>query len=221
MLSLEHIEAKARLASADEPSSVRALTEEIVARSPFGSAPESLRGRLYRAEMSFRRGAQAVVLERDLATAINQEVARSRADAPDAVPDYMRTTEGQVRRVRTFLRRYVPHIVKTADGAPQAVRIASGLSPAEAVFVSIGLIHQKLVNPEYQVPPEEWEHSVEARERAVASAGWSVSTPVEPPRLSIGSRPAQRHPIHIDLRDESHEIVRRAHTFLDGLGFER
>jgi len=220
-LSLEGIELRANLASVNDPESVRALTDEILARSPVASAPESLKDRLHRAELAFRRGAQAPVSEADLASRLNEEVDHSMPTAKVRIPSYMRTSEDQIRTVRTFVRRFVPDLVKTSDGAPEPMGKTKGMSPAEMAFVTISLIHQKLINPEYQVSPEEWEQQSAARRQAAESAHWTISTPVPAPTLTAHVRRASGLWVSLDLGEEGGASMHRVHAFLDALGIEQ
>jgi hypothetical protein len=205
---LSYIEDKAYAAQHNDPASVRAFTDEIFARTVLNGAAPSLSDRLYRNEVAFRGGQHAGVSEDDLVTAVNARVSLF------GLPKYMRTTRGQAHIAREDLREHVRHYANndTRQRSPAAV-----LSPAEAVLVSADLAFQKVINPRYQVEPEQFEEDV-ANRRAQAKAHTLVppKSGLEVRTLSAGYASTKQQ-----LADESSEVVSNAHSFLDAIGFQR
>lgn len=65
-------------------------------------------------------------------------------------PDYARTSLEQVRYLRTALMMHSPHLVAAGERSPQETELPRTLSPVEATYLTLSLIHQKLNNPKYQ-----------------------------------------------------------------------
>jgi len=98
------------------------------------------------------------------------------------------------------------------------------MSPAEASFTALLLIQQKLTNPEYQVAPEVWTATVEARIANQRMA--SADTPAARTELRVGPSPAEdvvnvRIAIDREAHIETSALVRAAHRLLDGLGVQQ
>jgi hypothetical protein len=94
------------------------------------------------------------------------------------------------------------------------------MSPAEAAYIAMSLGMLKLVIPDYQAPPEQWERQVNEREakanREKVEPGAYLIAYEQRPELG-----AMRQVIRQDAANESSELVHGAHTFLDVLGFQR
>src|SRR5262249_29503479 len=151
---LSYIEEKAIAAASDDPQAVRAFTNEIIARTMLAQSAPSIADRLFRNEMAFRARQHPGILEQDIVDSINRNVSLWK------LPSFMRTNRAQLQAYRRESRGFVRHYAR-ADEKP--TEQADTLSPAEAAFVTTMLVFQKLVNPQYQVDPEQWEKDAAAR----------------------------------------------------------
>lgn len=210
-IGLDDIEDRAIAAASGEPAVVRALVDEIFNRTIFASAPESVRERLTRAEIAFRRGAQRAIEEQEVVDQSNAAVAEMNG------PEHARTNGAQFHLFRTFLGQTVRHFT----AAPNSSR---EMSPAEMAFVVLNLASQKLTNDDYRVSPDQWVAKVGARQRLQRGV----------PATPESARPAQlrvaRHDKELsdlywaldrDLPLESGEITQGMHAFLDRVGVSR
>ncbi len=153
------IEAKARDERADDESSIQALASEI--RSVTHAYPrlpseiESLiRKRLVAAEMAYLQGKGQGVREEGIVRLIDLLATKFGA------PDYVRTSPQQVRVLRMGLLLETPVFMgQGLSRRDMAVgdSISPVMSPLQAAHVTATLIDQKLLNPDYQVAPEEWD----------------------------------------------------------------
>jgi hypothetical protein len=92
------------------------------------------------------------------------------------LPDYAMTSLAQVRYLRMQLAIQLPQFMGRGMSRPDAKigdSINSSMSPLQAVHVVADLADQKLSNPDYQIPPEEWDpkKSVWPRESKPGVAG--------------------------------------------------
>jgi hypothetical protein len=138
------IELKAVKAQAGDEGSVRDLAYSIFER--FGWANrDAVRNqvgeRITRSELSYRSGQQSPIREEDVVKAFNSLVSRVGA------PDYARTSPEQVRYLRTALMMRAPHLVAAAGRRAGERELPRTMSPIEATYVTLSLIHQKLNNP--------------------------------------------------------------------------
>lgn len=211
LAATDHVQIKARAAKGDDPVAVRALVDEIFKRSLFAKAAPSLRDRVYRAEIAFRRGSHGPILEQDLIEATNTHVTRFGA------PAFARTTHAQIGLFRDFLRRLVPDL-----GLARGSRghLNPQMAPAEAVFVAIHLAAQKLNNPEYQIDADEWAKRIKQRQ-----SDPSKRIRGRPPRLIAYQESPEMSALYWaidnDPPDEASDIVAGAHMFLDRVGLQR
>jgi hypothetical protein len=99
------------------------------------------------------------------------------------------------------------------------------MSPAEAAFMAINLAMLKLVRPEYQVPPEQWEqdtneivarHKKESGGKSHKSATAQLNGRLLPKEIGEVFKTIER-----DVADENSELVRYSHLLLDRIGFAR
>jgi hypothetical protein len=207
------VDQQAGVAEDNNEYSIRALTDTILNFSVLTKSPGSIRDRLYRAERGFRRGVHPPVSEADVVAAVNDLVASLHA------PDFARTSATQVRAFRKSLANRYPQLVGTKR---QGDDLASMMSPAETMFVTVALYEQKIFNPAFQVSPEEWEKALAERlaNPAVAAAdrprGGQQTVHVLEPDLATFHRTLSQ-----GVADEAGTVVRRVHAFLDRAGFQR
>jgi hypothetical protein len=212
-LSFQHVSDKARTATASRPPTVRALVDEVFDRSLFGGASTQLRDRIYRADLEFRRGTHGgthgAIPEAVLVQSANDLVKAYGA------PDFAGTTVAQVRAFREMTRQLVPYL-----GAENGVQrqLQSAMSPVEAVYVATMLATQKMHNPHFQVPPEEWVAAYHAKNaRGVSRAAQNEAVVTRIPTELAKLNWALEH----DLQDDSTNLSVAAHAFLDRLGIAR
>jgi len=113
-----------------------------------------IKDRLVIAEFSFRQNPRAGVREEDIVQFVNTVADKLK------VPGYAKTSLKQVRTLRMQLMLASPVFmtegVDPAHLSPGA-HIDSMLSPLQAAHLINSLIDQKLINPDFQLEPEEWE----------------------------------------------------------------
>jgi hypothetical protein len=165
----EILDIKAVNAQAGDEDSIRSLATGVF--ESFGWANRTqIRGqaldRIVKAEMSYRSGQQPAIHEEDLVRSIN-----SLSDAL-SLPDYARTDMEQVRYLRTSLMVSSPHLVGVISRAQSETKIPSIMSPIEATYVAMSLVHQKLFNPAFQESPVGWL----ARRQTESIQKWSQTT---------------------------------------------
>jgi len=212
------IEARANATSIEDDRTVRPLIDSLFARPPFDSAAPSIRDRVLRNEISFRRGGRSAVQEMTLVDALNDESNLIGSLHPTK-PPHLRTSPGQVRHFRDFVRRHVPSINRR-EGAPLSSAVTDEMSPAEVVLVATRLAEQKFLNPEFGVTPEAWEHAV--TERKLRNASQPPTHPVgsRPPELRLVADSGAHKFLTLDMSENSPDVVYTVHTLLDRLGFE-
>lgn len=142
-----NIELRAIKAQAGDEASVRDLAYSIF--EPFGWANrdiirDQVGERITRSELSYRSAQQPALREEDVVKAVNNLVSRVGA------PDYVRTSLEQVRYLRTALMMRAPHLVAATGRSSKETELPRTMSPIEATYVTLSLIHQKLNNPKYQ-----------------------------------------------------------------------
>jgi hypothetical protein len=218
--ALNFLEEKARAARSDNPQAVRAYIDEIFDRSLFSGAAESIRDRVYRNELAYRKGTLGAIAETTFVGGLNDQVRTM--NSPTFSPQaYMRTTEGQVRLFRESLRFFVPNLGMMHGEAPVTTHATPQMSPAEVALISVQLTQQKLLTPEYQVEPEEWERNALAR-RAQADQHSQKSTAPTLVATTASEFLVSGHAsLNQSLKDESGTLVAKVHDFMDKLGFQR
>jgi hypothetical protein len=76
------------------------------------------------------------------------------------LPDYARTTLHQVQVLRFSYELSWP-VFMGGQAAQQDIEESRSnptkLSPAQATYLLLGLVDAKMMNPNYQLPPDEWE----------------------------------------------------------------
>jgi len=209
------LQLKAKAAKDATPSSVRSFTDEVF-QSTVGDIALSLRDRLFKAELAFKKGTQLSIQEDQYIETINQAVDLYRG------PEFLKTNKGQLQRLRVATRKAVPDLVSVPgrDGMPEVV--GSEMSPAEAVLMTLKLGLLKLAHPDYQIAPAASEERLsrseaEFRNAAAGERGKAVLHGV----VHYGEEASFRLGIRRSLRDESSEAVLIGHLFLDQLGILR
>jgi hypothetical protein len=210
----DELEQKARAARDNDPHAIRALTDEIFNGSVLARAAESLRDRVARCELAFRQGTQRPIQETDFVETVNQYARAFNA------PSFAHTNRSQLQTLRGYRRRFVPDFVEPVG--PREHGLAVSMSPAEAVHIALNLGTRKLIDPEYQVVPDEWDKRAHARHRAPSDGGRG---PRPHARLSGTVVPRDVAALQLALEQgigvESSDVFRQAHQFLDMLGLQR
>lgn len=98
-------------------------------------------------QQSFNAGHYATLSEANVVTALNNFVTAWN------LPSYALTSAAEVRQLHVALILGCPRfMLGGANGQPGTnVLVRSGLSPLEATFLFSMLVHQKLMNPQYQM----------------------------------------------------------------------
>jgi len=159
MLPHERIENQAALVNTNDQQSVRALANEVFNfPRAFPRLPDAIanivKDRLVRAETKYLRGEGPGVQEREVALLLNDLASRFGA------PAYAQTSPQQVRVLRMSLLLSAPVFMgrgMTPDHAQVGDSINPTMSPLQATHLLATLIDQKLLNPDYQIPPAEWD----------------------------------------------------------------
>ena len=212
----ESLNEKAR--ALNDETSVRALLDEIAGQVGFGSLPPAIQNRIVRAEIALGRGEAASVQEAAIADAVN---VLGQAIAPGL---YTRTNEKQVRMLRVAMFKNVPKLVQSPTPPPADNIVGPDMSPSGAIYVSLLLLHQKLVNPVWIGDPDEWvsrfEHATVPQERGTrARLGTGTSFPGEYAAPPGGYAALEK--ARIALSENNSTINSRFHSFLDRLAISR
>jgi hypothetical protein len=145
------LDEKARRASTTgNENDIRDAVDEAISSSVLDDSDLApvVKERVANAEIRFRKGQQKAIAEKAVVSTIN-----SLADQFNS-PAHAKTSIEQVRMLRMALMANSPHVIGTLP--EENGHISSVMSPLEAAFVTLNLIHQKLYNPAFQVTPEEW-----------------------------------------------------------------
>jgi hypothetical protein len=151
---LQAINDKARVARAGGISDAEEYIGEIIRVAGLegelaGFTASAIKNRVGRAESSYRQGQAAGIPEAKIVRTVNGLARKF------DLPDYVRTSNYEVRRLRLGLLPNFPQIITQKTQGMQPVsagaQIDSQMSPAEAVFVLAMMLQQKLANPEYQL----------------------------------------------------------------------
>jgi hypothetical protein len=200
------IEERAKGAEAGDPESVRALADEIFSQPhQIGTLPlfvkQPLEEQVIKAELDYRSGTHRAIKHSDVVQLINSLSEKLE------LPSYAKTSEHQILDMRfrsmQLTPRFMGNVVsERKDGTPlrPGDSVDSAMSPLQACYFAMFAIDAKLVNPEYQVPPDEWErHRYQkaletwqshkhARSLGIEQKGTSTgAVPDTKPRLELGS----------------------------------
>jgi hypothetical protein len=155
------IEEKARKAKANDESSIRELADAVF--NDVGTAiptdiMDHMKDRLVRAEIKFRHGNKKI-RESNIVLTLNDLAERFDA------PAYAKTSPLQVRTMRVELMKMYPSFIAqdTEDTSDLKKKVGAKLkddvSPLEAAYITMLIVHQKMLNDEWQQTPDEWFHS--------------------------------------------------------------
>jgi hypothetical protein len=155
----QKIEERAELENPSDGNSVRALVDEIFDYPhSFGQIPPVMdtiiKERLTQAEMNYKLGRGPGVEVADLIRFLNTLADKFQ------LPDYARTTPHQAEVLCFSAEISMPTFMGLASTqqVDKTVRPDSRkMSPAQATFLLLALINAKLMSPEYQLAPDEWE----------------------------------------------------------------
>ena len=165
------MEGRALAAKTDDQAEVTRLVDEAFRRTIFNSAGRPLRDRVVATELAFRRGTQRGISVDTVAHNTNRLLTLM------AAPAFMHTSDPQVRLFRSFLRTHIPDLgharaITTSESGP--------MSPFEAAFLVMSLATQKVLNPQYRVPPATWVDDMNDRLEGLTppARGAPAGTPV-------------------------------------------
>lgn len=156
----KQLDSAASLVKADtDQQSIRALADAVFAfPRALPPPPEmiltAVKDRLVAAEIAYRTGKQGGVFERDIVKLVNSLAEKF------GVPSYGKTGLTQVRVLRMQLALSSPIFMGaglTHDKMQVGESVPQQMSPLQAAHLINSLVDQKLINPDFQVPPEEWE----------------------------------------------------------------
>jgi hypothetical protein len=154
---------RAALAAPENEQSMRDLADAVLSfpRLYLQMAPEVeafVKNRLVRAEIRHRQGYQPGVLETDIVTLFDEFVEEFH------LPPYARTSISQLHILRMRLALLEPQFMGPGlarQGSVVGDSINPEMSPLQGLHLVQTLVDQKLLNPEFQVLPEEWDKSIE------------------------------------------------------------
>jgi hypothetical protein len=155
----QRIEERAKLENPTDGNSVRALVDEIIDYPhSFGEIPPVMntivKERLTQAEMNYKLGRGPGVEGSDIVRIVNTLADKFQ------LPDYARTTPHQAEVLCFGAEISMPTFmgVPSAEQGDNPARAdPRKLSPAQATYLLLELVEAKLLSPEYQLPPDEWE----------------------------------------------------------------
>ena len=153
------IEDAASKVKADDESSIRSLADAAFdfphSYSRLPADMETVaKNRLVQAETAHRQGRGPGVQEDDIVRTVNLLVARFGA------PNYAATNQRQVRHLRMRIALAEPNFMgvgMSRPGSKVGDSVNTTMSPLQAAHLMAVLIDQKLTNPDYQIPPDEWD----------------------------------------------------------------
>lgn len=156
---LDRINKKAKAAKDADKDLVQELTTEVLSQYGWQDAPagtkEDLKDRIVRNEIKFHKGQGKGISELQVSRVINGLVTKFKT------PDYTKTSPSEVREVRGRLIAYMPDFIgrgRVAGGkviAKKAKSTIEEMSPVEAVYITLAVMHQKIYNPEFHLTQQE------------------------------------------------------------------
>jgi hypothetical protein len=156
----QELEEKAKLAQNDNETAISELADSIFKEVGSADIPADvitgIKGRLIRAEKKFRKNKKGV-REENIVRMINELADKFQA------PAYAKTSPLQVRLARVELMKYMPSFI-AQETRPErkglkkkvGTSINPEVSPLEAAYIAMLLIHQKMLNEQYQQTPDEY-----------------------------------------------------------------
>ncbi len=175
---------KARLARSGDVVATDELITEIyqatgIATYLTGMTGTSIKDRIKRAEIRYRQGQHAGIPEANVVFAINALTVKL------GTPEYSKTVESEVRRLRVKTLPIFPELIgKTRTSNPNPITgdtLSTEMSPSEAVFIFSCMLYQKMENPDFQLTASErtarwnFEHDEKSMEASLSER--SVSNP--------------------------------------------
>ena len=152
---IERINAKARTVKGPDKEAIRSLTDEVMSLYGWDDVPamtrDSVKDRIVSAEQKFQEGSRGGISEITLARALNGLVVKFKA------PEYATTSASEVREVRGRMLAFLPDLIgrgRVELGKVQARNPGSAIpemSPVEAAYIAMTVVHQKMYNPDFQL----------------------------------------------------------------------
>jgi hypothetical protein len=230
------LESKARAARNGDHGSVRALADQIFDQwNGFGQVPaelsDAIKERLVRAEINYRQGKSSGVEESNIVKMNNALVGKL------GMPDYMKLGPQQVRQLRLSTLTLTPFFMgmgMTRKNMKVGEKINSTMSPLQAAHLVTFLVQQKLVNPDFQLTPQDWnarqyeQHMQrwQAYQQARASGGKLATDQANSqPQLAVRENPKKREILGVFENAQAtmtpDDALQLANGALDTLGIER
>ena len=158
--SIARINSKAELLNTADESVIRELTDGVFMSFDADLVPQeikdSMKERIVRAEVNYRRGFGKPVSEFGVVRMTNMLMKKLGA------PAYAQTNVFEVRRLEMnflpFLSKFIGKKPVGTSHGPKALGSSFNpeMSPLEAVVIANLMIQQKRVNPAYQLTQDEW-----------------------------------------------------------------
>jgi len=220
----ERIDAKARAVKGSDKEPIQNLTAEIMTQYGWENAPSVIsnpvKNRIVNAEQKFQDGKGQGITELAVARALNGLVVKLNA------PSYAYTSPSEVRELRGHLLASLPDLIGRGRAAGDHARAKAPrspidlMSPVEAVYVAMTMIHQKMNNPEFQMTQSERRAAwIEKHSKTPDSVGLKSSPPSgaltgrQQEMESVMQRAAKTIP--------QQELLSLPDKVLDALGIER
>ncbi|HEX8456885.1 MAG TPA: hypothetical protein VF656_06295 [Pyrinomonadaceae bacterium] len=209
----KEIDTKARRAKTGEEVAINELVDAILknfaAVLPADTA-QAVKVRLVRAELKYRQNKKGI-RESRIVKAINQL-----AEAFEA-PEYAQTSPLQVRLLRVDLKSDLPNLVD-AEIEEVGLKKKAGdklkveISPIEATVLTIVMVQQKMLNPDWQLTPREYSEKLRRQPYQPAAASPQGSKEY---RLEVDQRDRRKSRDMMTL--VSHKVRRLSPTSLTAL----
>ncbi len=137
--------------------------------------------------MQYRRGLGKGVKEQSIVNFTNLLVVKF------GLPDYVRTSQRQVRFIRMFLMLHNPIFMGQGAVRPDiqvGESINEEMSPLQAVHVLLEVLGHKFFDADFQLTPEAWDR--EQASRATPRATQTIGADTKPtPQLVVSINPKQ------------------------------
>ncbi len=156
---IDKIEEKARKAKGNDEALIRDLADEVFKEFAVDIPTDitaAMKDRLVSAEVKYRKTGKGP-REGNVVRTINELANRFNA------PDYAKATPLQVRTLRVELMKVYPSfIAQETDERKKGLRKKVGdlinpeLSPLEATYLTVMMLHQKMLNDDFQQTPEDF-----------------------------------------------------------------
>jgi hypothetical protein len=221
----EALDKKAAAAQDGSESSNRDLAHELLKPVPLDQQVKTeIEDRLTKSEVTYKHGKHPAIKEADVVKALNKVMDQAQA------PEYAKTNWKQVRYLRLDLMGMVPHFV-----GPQHVKqgdksIPNEMSPLEATYITLALLHRKISSEDYQLDEKEWDEAQYQKNLAKWKAHQQGTS--EPPRdlhhpeLKANQASDRTTEMRVIARQFAAEMSpddqrKFAHRILDDLGVQR